>query len=488
MNIIKWIMKNIIFLLLLTVSNISFTQNRGAFKAFLDHKQFFHPDLGNLLEIHIQFIAYSLTFKQTDEGLQSIVGINYKLKNLAQEIIHADAYQLKSPIMRDSIIEDFYELKRIALKPGTYTLELTLYDLNADTKQIETSQTIDIIDYANRTTISSIEPAELIQKTKEETVFTKSGYDIIPRISNYYSTDVYAIPVYLEIYSNEKEVVGLKQVIRNVKSKQELEQFTKFSKLEVDKIAPQIKVIDISSLPTGEYHLEFSLINKNNEEFNSTSYFFERLNTNYEVIVENQNIVLDPGFQTSIVDDSLKFYLASLIPISSKMEVKNIIKILKTENNEYFRKYLQSYWTLVAAGENVTEKWLKYKSQVQLVQRLYSNNFMDGFETDRGRVYLMYGAPSNIISREVSASEVPYEIWRYDKLKQFSNRRFIFYNTDLVNNNYRLLHSDVIGEVKNPRWQQFLNKRQNYNTDVYNSNDGIEDNFGNKASEFFNQY
>lgn len=481
-------MKNVFFCLFLILSTLTFSQNKGSFKAFLDHKQFYHPDLGNLLEIHVQFIAYSLSFKNTNEGLQSLIGVQYKIMDEQKEIVNSDAYQLKSPVMRDSVIEDFYELKRIALQPGVYTLDLTLIDLNAEEKQIQTSQVIEILDLADQNLISNIEPAELIQKTREETIFSKSGYDIIPRISNYFSTDVYAIPVYLEVYSKEKETFGLKQVVRNTKTNNEIENYTRFTKLEVDKIAPFIRVVDITSLPTGEYQLEYSLINKNNEEFAKTAYFFERLNTNFEVIVENQDIVLDPTFQSSVSTDSLKYYVSSLIPISSKMEVKNILKVVKGENNEYFRKYLQSYWTLVSAGENITEKWLKYKSQVQLVQRLYGNNFMDGYETDRGRVYLMYGAPNNIITREVSASEVPYEIWRYDKINQYSNRRFIFYNPDLVNNNYRLLHSDVLGEVKNPRWQQFLQKRQSYNTDIYDNQDGIENNFGNKSGEFFNQY
>lgn len=481
-------MRKVLVILFLAHTSLAFNQNKSSFKAFLDHKQFYHPEIGNLLEIHIQFIAYTLSFKKTDEGLQSLIGVQYKLINEKNEIVNSDAYQLKSPMMRDSIIEDFYELKRLALKPGTYTLDLILVDLNNDAKQIETSQNIAIKELSDQTIISNIEPAEIIQKTKEETIFSKSGYDIIPRISNYFPSDVYTIPIYLEIYAVEKETFGLKQVIRNMKSKQELESYTRFSKLEVDKILPFIRAVDITNLPTGEYQLEYSLINKNNEEFTKTTYFFERLNTNFEVLIENQTIVLDPAFQSSVSDDSLKFYVSSLIPISSKMEVKNILKVIKGENKEYFRKYLQSYWTTVSAGENTTEKWLKYKAQVQLVQRLYSNNFMDGFETDRGRVYLMYGAPSNIITREVSASEVPYEIWRYDKIKQYSNRRFIFYNPDLVNNNYRLLHSDVLGEVKNPRWQQFLQKRPGYNTDIYNDKDGIENNFGNKSGEFFNQY
>jgi GWxTD domain-containing protein len=80
---------------------------------------------------------------------------------------------------------------------------------------------------------------------------------------------------------------------------------------------------------------------------------------------------------------------------------------------------------LVTAPKNAYEAWLKYKGQVQLVQRLYSNNFQDGFETDRGRVYLQFGSPSSLIVRETSASEYPYEIWQYDKIGIYSKKHIL---------------------------------------------------------------
>lgn len=92
---------------------------------------------------------------------------------------------------------------------------------------------------------------------------------------------------------------------------------------------------------------------------------------------------------------------------------------------------------------------------------LYGNNFQDGFETDRGRVYLKYGAPSTHVVRENSPSEYPYEIWTYNKIGKYSNKRFVFYNPDLTNGAYRLLHSDVLGELKMLHGRRFyLNEIQ----------------------------
>ena len=33
---------------------------------------------------------------------------------------------------------------------------------------------------------------------------------------------------------------------------------------------------------------------------------------------------------------------------------------------------------------------------------------------------------------------------------------FVFYEKDLVTRDYRMLHSNAIGELQNPRWKQIL--------------------------------
>ena len=98
-------------------------------------------------------------------------------------------------------------------------------------------------------------------------------------------------------------------------------------------------------------------------------------------------------------------------------------------------------------------------------------------------VYLQYGAPSRTLDRELSASEYPYEMWEYNKIGIYSNKKFIFYNPDLVNNNYRLLHSDMIGELKNPRWQAELNSRSIKRGNVDDPNEYNPDSWGNNARQ-----
>ena len=118
-------------------------------------------------------------------------------------------------------------------------------------------------------------------------------------------------------------------------------------------------------------------------------------------ILNSDNIILNPAFQESIHEDSITYYLESLIPISKHAEVKNIVSTIKTKNNDKCRKHIQAFWIKTAPAESY-EAWMKYKKQVDFVEKVYGNNFQEGFETDRGRVYLQYGAPSNLVAREAS--------------------------------------------------------------------------------------
>jgi hypothetical protein len=51
------------------------------------------------------------------------------------------------------------------------------------------------------------------------------------------------------------------------------------------------------------------------------------------------------------------------------------------------------------------------------------------------------------------------------KLRIKTNRKFVFFNPNLVGNDYRLLHSDMNGEVMNNNWSMDLHKRNSQSLD-----------------------
>ena len=464
-----------------------FSQKTVKLRAYVDNKQFFAPGIGNYLEVYMQYVGQSIQYKGKENGLEGEIAVRMSILS-GDSVVALDAYRLTTPFMKDSIVEDFYDVKRFVLKPGNYKLFLELMDLNSTQSPLSATLPIVIEDLNEGIAFSDIEIAELAYKGDENSPFYKSGLCIIPRLANFYPSELTTIPVYFELYNTstlEDSVFAVKQMIKN-ENGIELPDYTVFTRHSSSTVVPIMRKVDISLLPTGKYTLNYTLLTRSMIELAEQSYEFDRSN-DIDFAFQTETIVLDPNFQSSITKDSVAYYLESLIPISRPSEVKNIISTLKSKDEEKQRKHIQAFWALTAPG-NSYDAWIKYKLQVQLVERVYSNNFQEGFETDRGRVYLQYGAPTNIVQKETSPTEYPYEIWQYNKIGSFSNKRFVFYNPDLVNNAYRLLHSDMIGELKNPGWPQTLAKRNTSGGNIDDPNLFMQDKYGDNANDLFRQY
>lgn len=463
---------------------------RSKFKVYFNTVQFYEPSIGNYLELHFQFDAKYMKFLANGSGLQATAYLKIEIKDSLGKSYFLDEYALNSPLFIDSTVEDFYELRRIPLAKGLYQINLTLADWNVKNSDIHGSQLIEVSDLSDKPKISQLEAIDYAIPDTSSGLFQKSGYLIIPKLNAYYGTMLNTLPLYFELYQirNKQARYFMEESLINTDEQIEIFTFHKSSEIsERAEIIPKIKSIDITTLPSGAYAYSVAIKNEKDSTLYSSDYFFERGNIIADDTLNYANTILDPAFQLSISEDSLQFYIGSLLPIVKATENKNIRALLKSKDNGAKRKYIQAFWAATAPTEPYNA-WLKYKQQVQYVQGLYKTNFQPGYETDRGRVYLQYGAPSSVNAREDSPSEYPYEIWFFNKIGKFSNRRFIFYNPDLTNNAYRLLHSDLIGEVKNPGWSQFLSKRNTINGTVDDPNLFNERHFGQDSNDLFRQY
>ena len=101
----------LIFIFILLLNQGTIWSQKNAMRAYLDTKQFYHPSAGNYIEIHLQFVGYSITNESVKGGLQSRVAVKYELISSTNDTLR-DAYLLTSPLYKDSIIDDFYDIHR----------------------------------------------------------------------------------------------------------------------------------------------------------------------------------------------------------------------------------------------------------------------------------------------------------------------------------------------------------------------------------------
>src|SRR3989344_567837 len=268
----------------------------GKLKAYIDQKTFYSPETGNYAEVQIQFVGYTLKYEAVEGGLRSKVAI---------DIAAVNAVEIRGQ----------------------------------NERQIPT--------YANTVSVSDILIAEFANKTIEPTVFSKSGCDIIPRISNFFPADLTSLPYYTELYNTDMfpdSLFAVRQRIVSTTDSKEMVEFTRYTKMTAAPVVPLFRNVDISKLPSGSYRLELAIMDRSNtEQGEAAYYYFERINE-FEVLTNIDDIVLNPDFQAMITDDSVEYYMASLIPIARPAEVKNILENIKSGNKENCRKHLQQFW------------------------------------------------------------------------------------------------------------------------------------------------
>ncbi len=90
--------------------------------------------------------------------------------------------------------------------------------------------------------------------------------------------------------------------------------------------------------------------------------------------------------------------------------------------------------------------------RAEKVASKYSTFGKEGFETDRGRVYLIFGEPDEIEQNPFSTTQSPYEMWLY-----YSNQQENFVFADLMGNgDFLQIYSTVAGEISYANWQGMI--------------------------------
>ena len=214
--------------------------------------------------------------------------------------------------------------------------------------------------------------------------------------------------------------------------------------------------------------------------------FFQRSNERNKPLVtaDISAINISNTFVASFINkDSLIDYIACLYPVSTMLETEIAENHMKIADIQSMQQYVYYFWSK-RNSEDPEKAWIDYKKEVKKVNAAYSTRISKGYDTDRGRVYLQYGPPNTMMEAKDEPSTYPYEIWQYYTLKNQSNRKFVFFTNERSSNDYRLLHSDAIGEVQEPSWELMLHSRmQQFGIDL--DQEKSIDTYGSRTKDIF---
>ena len=368
--------------------------------------------------------------------------------------------QISSPEAVDSMYTDFMDLRRFQVSPGSYSLELELKDLNnADSEIVTYSKEIEIPAYSGLSVSDAIYLSAW-QKTTSKNELSRSGFDMLPRVSNLFESGSEKIGFYAEIYNsnaffNDSSAFVLATYLENQTTGEVLKSSLKLKKLLATEIIPVFQTKDISNVAEGLYNLVIDVRNDKNQSEYSRKFSF----------LKGAPILQKSDFEGSIEDtfaseftDPFQLYehLISMIPQATPAEARTIIYNLSSYSNvTELQSFFYNFWFQRNQLEPKKE-WNTYYDLVLAADLEFGTRIKRGYETDRGRIYLEYGPPNTRVKRPHETGAHPFEIWHYYKAGALNNVKFVFLDSEQSVNDYALIHSNMRGEIFNDNWVELI--------------------------------
>lgn len=197
---------------------------------------------------------------------------------------------------------------------------------------------------------------------------------------------------------------------------------------------------------TDSLTLHYSLVNENNEVVFKEKSKFDPQTRIVPYLIDISRIVNISGHYTLLVsvtqqksfNQKAKFSAVWRNSEFAKMNIDLAIKALREyipskdykfleeASDSAKRAFYREYWKKrdPSPGTKRNELLLEFNKRVEFSNNNFAVYSMkeDGWETDRGRIYIKYGQPSDVERNTEQINMPPFEIWYYQKLQ----RRFIF--------------------------------------------------------------
>ncbi len=441
-------------------------QTSLALRAFFDFKVFHDPTTGPYVECLVSFDGSTFQTAAMDSGrFQSRAELTIIFSKL-DKVIDFRKVNVDGALITKSEKNEFMSLERFSLPNGTYNLELTILDLNDPTAEQETiRQIITINNPSDELFISDVQFIGAYRKSEEINAFTKSGMDMLPYNSNFFPSELSSLMFYTEVYNTDKRFGEGKAFVSSVcvvdKEENMFEECRKMKREKSAAVVPLFQAFDISKLPSGEYKLRIEVRDHENKTVAIAEKDFSRslvANTGSEISAITTDVI-EASFAGRYTDrDSLHAIIQSHLPIANNIERLSIDNQLSTSDLSVLQGFFYTFWYNRDMA-NPEAAWLAYEAKVIKVHEIFGSKMKPGWRTDRGRVYLQYGAPNTRVVRNNDPDYWPFEIWHYyETNNQLHDRRFLFYDTTL-GGDMELLHSDVPAETKNFEWKNMVRTR-----------------------------
>jgi len=297
---------------------------------------------------------------------------------------------------------------------GLYDIEMGVGDLISGEASLYKKE-IYFPDYYDGITISDIELSNVIAPSSETGEFLKNGYWVIPNPTRLVSDYPGETHIYFEIYNADSapDETMLEYIIQLKNGKILLRNSEIFTnRTDIAKV----KSFDLKGFPAGSYDIVISLVSNEETLAQSKKPFVIYHETTAEELAALKSKYL-PFTKTE--ESEIRHYLSYL---ATEEELK-AFDALSAEEKPIFVEY---FWERHDPYPETEENEFRdeFFTRFDYVNQNFYTPFRNGADTDRGKIYLRFGEPDDIV-REPGGlpSQIdydsstwqtkPFEVWEY---------------------------------------------------------------------------
>lgn len=429
-------------------------------KVSVDMARFRHDSTTLYLELYYSFDVSSLKFIPKDTGFQGDLVFSVMFKKSANDSI-IESQSLRIPFsVNDTMLlstsRNYVDVFGFSLKPDVYRLYVVAKDLNEPAQRDSFSFPVDLRQIEqNQIALSDVELCSSILQIEKDSTnrFYKNTFEVKPNPTKLFGIHQPVLYYYVEAYNlnkNKSENYFTKAVVMNAVGK-EIVNHEKIKRRSYESNV-EIGTIKVNALKQGSYTFTYTIFDSvDNTKYSASKRFF----------IYNPTLPLD-----TLVAGGTSSVLASEYATMSEAELDRefeqaryiaatdeIAQYKKLKGVDSKRKALFTFWDVRDEDKStpVNEQKQEYVKRLEVSNQQYKTGFKAGWKTDRGRVYILYGAPDEVERHANELDSKPYEIWHYNSIQ--GGVIFVFGDRTGFSD-YILLHSTHRSELHDENWMR----------------------------------
>ena len=443
----------------LLIATMPLTQSHaGEIDLVADVVQFRVDDKRVQWEFHYAFPDTALRYVPSNGAFLGEIYFNLTLSNSLGDTIRQEWIASAPATSATPTHERFMSgIRSLIINTGQYTVSLRAFDLNDTTSGATSTFTTVVNPFPNDISVS-------------EMMFTLPGTDVNPGMDprfirngqaampnprhEYVGTDPW-ISVYAEVYNAKSKGLGSYTVVYDVLDNARRDVVSmEFQRQGLADALVERAEFPADTLPSGVYYLRMSVRDTDGKTYAVREDRFFLMNPERPP-VQQSLLTEDERFERSEWSThrgerlALELELSDVLASSAE---KTTRAGCTTERAK--QKYLFGFWNArdPKPETELNERLEEFRTCYTRAQTYYASPaFPNGWKSDRGKILLKYGIPTQIEQHFQTTDKRAYEVWLFRNLQGGS---FFYFVDRWADGNHRLVHSTLFGEIRDEKWME----------------------------------